>query len=151
MPSRVLRKSRSAASRICVFADDEWLPPSASKIPSIIDLYLTPPPVVSTPLSQTQLTACPQRKVRLPARFASVDSSAVPLPSQSSVAFVPLSQSLSPAPNSAQPRPPRADLPPDHAPVRKITRVLVPITSGAIVTSSYGGDRVANSICDLSN
>ena len=39
-----------------LFADDEWLPPSASQIPSLIDLDLTPPPAVSSPLSQTQLT-----------------------------------------------------------------------------------------------
>ena len=131
-----------------LFADYEWLPPSTSQIPSLIDLDLTPPPALSTPLSQTQLTARPQRNVRLPARFVSAESSAVPLPSQSSVAPVPLSQSLAHAPNSAQPRPPRADLPSHLAPVGKKALVLVAITSGAIVTSSYGGYRVANSICD---
>ena len=88
-----------------LFADDEWLPPSASQIPSLIDLDLTPPHAVSTPLSQTKPTARPQRNVRLPVRFASAESSAVPLPSQSSVAPVPLSQSLAPAPNSADFRP----------------------------------------------
>ena len=62
-----------------------------------------------------------------------------------------LPQSIAPAPNSAQPRPPRADLPPHLAPVGKKTRVLVPITSGAIVKSSYGGYRDSNSICDSSN
>ena len=134
-----------------LFADDEWLPPSASQIPFLIDLDLTLPPVVSTPMSQSQLTACTQRNVCLLARSASAESSAVPLQSQSSVTFVPLSQSLAPAPNSAQPRPPRADLPPHFAPVRQKTRVIVPITSGAIVTSSYSGYRVANSICDSSN
>ena len=124
-----------------LFANDEWLPPSALQIPSLIDLDLTPPPAVSTPLSQTQLTTRPQRNVRPPARFASVESSVVRLPSQS----------LAPAPNSAQPRPPRADLPSHLAPVRKKARILLPITSGAIVTSRYGGYRVANSICDSSN
>ena len=66
-----------------LFADDEWLPPSASQIPYLIYLDLTPPPAVSTPLLQTQLTARPQRNVRLPARFVSTESSTVPLPSLS--------------------------------------------------------------------
>ena len=123
-----------------LFADDEWLPPSASQIPSLIDLDLTPPPAVSTPLSQTQLTARPKRNVCPPVRFASAESSSV-LPSQS----------LAPAPNSAQPRLPRADLPSHLAPVRKKAQVLVPITSGAIVTSSYGGYSVSNSIRDSPN
>ena len=118
------------------FADDEWLPLSVSQIPSLIDLDIIPPPALSTPLSQTQLTARPQRNVRLPSRFVSAESSAVPLPSQSSVAPVPLSQSFAPSPNSAQLRPPRADLPPHLAQVRMKTRVLVPITSGAVVTCS---------------
>ena len=134
-----------------LFVDDEWLPPSASQISSLIDFDLTPPPAVSTPLSQTQLTARPQRNVRFPAPFASAESSTVPLPSQSSVAPVPLSQSLAPAPNSAQPRPPRANLPPHLETVRKKTRVLVPITSGAVVTSSYGGYCVSNNIRDSPN
>ena len=61
-----------------LFADDEWLPPSASQIPFYTDLDLTPPFAVSTPLSQTQLTSCPQRNVRFPARFASAESTARP-------------------------------------------------------------------------
>ena len=61
-----------------LFADDELLPPSASLIPSLTVLDLIPPPVDSTPLSQTQLTARPERNVRLPARFASAESSAFP-------------------------------------------------------------------------
>ena len=134
-----------------LFADDEWSPPSASQIPSLTDRDLTPPPVVSTPLSQKQLTARPQRNVRLPASFVSAESSAASLPSQSSVTHVPLSQSLAPAPNPAQPRLSRADLPPQLAPVGKKARVFVQITSGAVVTSSYGNYRVANSIRDSPN
>ena len=42
-----------------LFADDEWLPPSASQIPFLTDLDLTPPFAISTPLSQTQITARP--------------------------------------------------------------------------------------------
>ena len=42
-----------------LFADDEWLPPSASQIPSLTDLDLTSPFAISTPLSQTQITARP--------------------------------------------------------------------------------------------
>ena len=68
--------------------------------------------------------------------------------SQSSVVFVPLSQSLAPAPKFTQPCPPQADLPPHLAQVRKKTRFLVPITSDAVVTSSYG---VSNSNRDSSN
>ena len=60
-----------------LFADDEWLPPSVSQSPSLIDLDVTPPPAVSTPMSQRQPTARPQRNVCLPARFASAESSAV--------------------------------------------------------------------------
>ena len=138
-----------------LFADDEWLAPSASQILSCIGLDLTPPPAVSTPLLQTTLTARSQRNVRLPARFVSVQSSAVPMPSQSSVAPVPLSQSLTPDFNPAQPGLPRTDrkseLHAHLAQVRKKARVFVPITSGAIVTSSYGGYRVGNSICDSLN
>ena len=88
-----------------------------------------------------QLTARPKRNVRPPVRFASAESSAVLLPSQS-LAF---------APNSAQPRLPRANLPSYLAPVRKKARVPVPITSGVIVTSSYGGYCVSNSIRDSTN
>ena len=92
-----------------LFADDEWLPPSASQIPSLTDLDVTPPFGVSIPLSRMQLTVCPQRNVCLCARFAFAESSAVPLPSQSSVASVPLSQSLAPAINLSSPRLPRID------------------------------------------
>ena len=124
-----------------LFADDEWLPSSESQIPSLIDLDLTPPPAVSTPLSQTQLNARPKRNVRPFVRFASAESSAVPLPSQS----------LATAHNSAQPRPLRANLPSHLAPVRKKARVFVTITSGAIVTSNYGGYCVSISINDSPN
>ena len=134
-----------------LFADEKWLPPSASQIPSLTDLNLTPPPAVRTPLSQTKLTARPQRNVRLSARFVSAESSADPQPSQSSVAPMPLSQSLAPVLNSAQHHLPRADLPSHLAPVRKKSRVFVPITSGSVVTSSYGGDLVANSSRNSSN
>ena len=41
-----------------LFAEEQWLPPSASQIPSLIDLEITSPPAVSTPLSQKQLTHC---------------------------------------------------------------------------------------------
>ena len=92
-----------------LFADDEWLPPSASQIPSLIDFDLTPPTAVSTSLSQMQLNARPQRNVCPTARFVSAESSAVPLPSQSSIAPVPLLQSLAPDPDSAQPRLPQTD------------------------------------------
>ena len=126
---------------LCLFADDEWLPLAASQIPSLIDLDLTPPPAVSTPLPQTQLTARSKRNVRPPVRFASAESSAVFLPSQS----------LATALNSAQPCAPRADFLSHLAPVRKKARVHVPITSGAIMTSSYGGYCVSNSIPDSPN
>ena len=42
-----------------LFADDEWLPPSASQISSHTDLDITPPFAISTPLPQTQITARP--------------------------------------------------------------------------------------------
>ena len=84
-----------------LLADDEWLPLSASQIPFLTYLDFTSPFAISTPLSQTQITARPQRNVRLPARFAPAESSAVHLPSQSSVAPVPLSQSLAYALNLA--------------------------------------------------
>ena len=119
-----------------LFADDEWLPPFASQISSLIDLDITPPSTVSTPLSQTQFNARPQRNVHLPARFVSAESSAFSLPSQSCDAPVPLLQSLTLACNLAQPRLPQTDreskLPANLAPVRKKARVLVSITSGAI-------------------
>ena len=138
-----------------LFADDEWLPPSASQIPSFTDLDLTPPFAISTPLSQTQFTARFQRNVLLPARLVSADSSAAFLPSKSRVAPVPLSQSLVRALNPAQPRLSRAEgeseLPSQLAPVRKKARVFVPITRGAIVTSRYGGYCVAISSRDSSN
>ena len=63
-----------------LFADDEWLPPSASQIPSLIDLDLSRPPAVSTPLSHTPLTARPKRNVRPLVSFASAEWSAVLLP-----------------------------------------------------------------------
>ena len=56
-----------------------------------------------------------------------------------------LSQPLAPTLNFAQLRLSRADSPLHLAPVRKKARVDVPITSGSVVTSSYGGYLVANS------
>ena len=44
---------------IRLFADDDWLPPSASQIPFLSDIDLTPFPAVNTPLSHTQLNARP--------------------------------------------------------------------------------------------
>ena len=110
---------------------------------------------MSTPLSQTQLTVRPYSNVQLFARFASGDSSAAPLPLQSSVTPVPISQPLALARNAAQPRLSRADrkseLPPHITPVWKNARVVVLITSNAIVTSSCKSYRVANRTRDSLN
>ena len=138
----------SRVENLCLLADGEWLPFSASQIPSLTDLDLTPPPSVFHCRRRNSL-------LRLSARFVSAESSAAPLPSQSSVAPVPLSQSLALALNLGSPRLPRTDgeseIPLHLAPVRKKSRVLVPITSGAIVTSRYGGYCFAINSRDSSN
>ena len=72
---------------LCLFTDDEWPPFSALQILSLIDLNLTPPPAVRTPLSQTQFTARPQRNDRPPARFAFCPSR-VPSPCRHSLSHL---------------------------------------------------------------
>ena len=145
-------------------ADDQWLPPSASQILSPTDLDLIPFPAISTPLSHTQRiarapvkcpTPCTFHIHRIECRFYAVIVECHPLPSQSSVAPVPLSNSLAPALNPVQLSLPRTDreseLSSHLLPVRMKARIHFPITSGAIVTSSYGSYSVATSICDSSN
>ena len=110
----------------------------------------TKSPFAARAVAPAAVRVCKVERRPLPSQ-----SSISPLPSQSSVAPVPFPQSLTPVLNPAQPRLPRTDreseLPSHLAPVRNNARVLVPITNGAIETSSYGGYCVANSICDSSN
>ena len=139
-----------------LFADVDWLPPSATRAPSLTDLDLTQPLAISTPQSQTHVTARPQRNTRPPARFASSQWSASSPPLLSSVIPAPLSQPLAPAVNAASPRLSRAENqesePRRHlVQVQKRARVPVLITCGAIITSSYGGYLVTSSIRSLLN
>ena len=149
--------SKLAASRIfdCLQTISGCVPQHRKFRPLLTSNSPCPPPAVSTPRWQTQRIARRQRNVRLLSRFVSAVSSAAPLPSQTSVAPVPLSESLAPVLNPTQPCLPQTDrkseLSLHLAPLRKKARDFVPITSGAIVTRSNGGYRVANSIRDSSN
>ena len=134
-----------------LFADDEWLSPSASQISSLTDLDLTTTTLsvlhcrrqnlllVPSVMSDFLHVSCLQSRVPLFCRYSRV-SLPFRCSSRSHQHF-----------NFAQLRLDRADVPSHLAQVRKKARILVLITSGSVMTNSYGGYLVATSTSNSSN
>ena len=155
MLSRVPMISRLAASSIFVCS------PTMSGCPTLHRKSRLSLSSIS-PLSPLSVPYCRRRNslLVLSVMFVSwhvtIPLSRVPSPAVTvECRSVPLSKSLAPVLNPAQPRLPRTDreseLPLRLAPVRKKAPILVLITSAAIVRSSYGGDCVVISRRDSSN